>query len=36
VAAKSLYERCGFVTTAEEMNPGDSRKVLLMKYTPSS
>lgn len=36
VAAKSLYEKCGFVTIRGESNPGDSRNVLLMKYHPSS
>lgn len=32
VAAKSLYERCGFVTISEEINRGDMRNVLLMKW----
>jgi len=35
VAAKSLYERCGFVTISEEVNRGDMRNVLLMKWQPS-
>jgi GNAT superfamily N-acetyltransferase len=36
VAAKSLYERCGFVTIKEEINRGDLRNVLLMKWQPIS
>ena len=34
--ARSLYERCGFVTIKDEINHGDWRNVLLMKYTPGS
>jgi len=36
VPAKALYERCGFVTIKEEVNRGDSRNVLLMKWAPSA
>jgi GNAT superfamily N-acetyltransferase len=33
--AKSLYEKCGFVTIGEEtLAPGSPRTVLLMKYIP--
>jgi ribosomal protein S18 acetylase RimI-like enzyme len=36
VPAKTLYERCGFMTIKEEVNRGDSRNVLLMKWASSS
>ncbi|KAG0649984.1 hypothetical protein D0Z07_3751 [Hyphodiscus hymeniophilus] len=36
VPAKALYERCGFVTIKEDLNRGDGRRVLLMKWTPRS
>jgi ribosomal protein S18 acetylase RimI-like enzyme len=36
VPAKALYQSCGFVTIKEEINRGDSRNVLLMKWNPSS
>ncbi|TVY16891.1 hypothetical protein LARI1_G004130 [Lachnellula arida] len=35
-AAKTLYERAGYVVIKEEVHsPGSSRTVLLMKYSPS-
>jgi ribosomal protein S18 acetylase RimI-like enzyme len=37
VAAKNLYEKCGYVVIKEEtMARGPSRTVLLMKYTPEA
>jgi len=34
--AKTLYAGCGFVAIEEETNRGDSRKIILMQWTPTS
>lgn len=34
--ARSLYEKSGFVTIQEEIDPENGKGVLLMKYSPSS